>query len=224
MPTLRCTLCCAALLAASLASQRTTRAGDPGARAPATRLVPELEWVSTVATVMVPERRTRMETYTECRMICETVVRDVTVMVPHSEVRHGTRTICKPVPVETTKVVRKDVGHWDTKGCVDCYGCKQTCQVWMPQIVSEEVPVTVWQPRFVEEPHSYDAIVCRGEVKQITERVAKPVYETKTREVSYYVTVPKQVEIRVPACSLAPRKITFSPPNCAADNIAGDYR
>jgi hypothetical protein len=178
------------------------------------RLVPETTMVTCNTTVMVPERRTSTQTFNVCRMTFESVTTPVTVMVPHTEVRQGTRTVCKPVAVQVTQTVCKDLGSWQTKSYVDRCGCAQTCQVWAPNIVTEQVPVTVYKPQFVEEQFNYTAVVCRPETRNITRQIAKPVVETKTQEVSYIVPVPKQVQREIPQTTYRPvteqRNVNFT--------------
>ena len=115
--------------------------------------------------------------------------------------RQGTRTVCKPVQVQTTQTVCKDMGGWDTKSFVDCCGCTRSYQCWVPNVVTEQVPVTVWKAQMVEEPYTYQVVTCRPEARQVTRRVAKPVYETMTRNVTHTVAVPKIVERQVPQTS-----------------------
>ena len=157
-------------------------------------MVPETQMVSCTSTVVVPERRTAQQTFTTCRMTFETASRQVTVMVPQMETRQGTRTICQPVAEQVMQTVCKDAGQWQTQSYVDRCGCTQTCQIWMPNIVTEQVPVTVYKPQFVQEQFQYQVSVCRPQQQTINEQIAKPVYETQTREVSYFVPVAKQVE------------------------------
>ncbi len=163
----------------------------------ACRLVPETKVVNCVKTVVVPQRKTWTENYMACRMTFETVERDVTVMVPHREVRQGVRTVCKPIPTQVMKTVCRDLGQWTTKTYVDHCGCEQTCQVWAANIVTEQVPVTVLKPQFVQEPFQYDHIVCRPEVRHVTQRIPRPIYEAESRQVSCVVPVCKQVEQQV---------------------------
>jgi hypothetical protein len=164
----------------------------------ACRLVPETNLVNCQKTVVEWQRRSWTENYTACRMTYETAQQQVTVMVPHRELRQGVRTVCKPVAAQVMQTICKDVGQWTAKSYVDCNGCTQNCQVWQPNIVTEQVPVTIYQPRFVEEPYQYDEIVCRPEVRNVTMQIPKPVYEAKTREVSCAVPVCRQVPVQVP--------------------------
>ena len=158
------------------------------------RMVPETQMVNVTQQIVVPERRTATQPYTVCRMTYESVARQFTVMVPQTETRQGTRTVCKPIAVQEMQPVCKDMGQWTTQSFVDCCGCTQTCQVYVPNIVQEQVPVTVYKPQFVEEAFTYQVVTCRPEQRTVTEQVAKPVYETQTREVSYVVPVAKQIE------------------------------
>ena len=168
------------------------------------KLLPETKDVACHMTVMVPEERKQTVAYTECRMTFEDVVRNVTVMVPHTETRQGVRTVCKPVQVQEMQTICKDMGKWATKTYVDCCGGTCTCQVWVPNLVTEQVPVTVYKPQFVEEPYSCEVVVCKPELKQVTMRIAKPIYETKTREVICTVAVPRFVERKVPVTTCRP--------------------
>src|SRR4029079_18387222 len=159
-----------------------------------------------------------------------------------TEMRQGVRTVCQPVAVQETQTVCKDMGTWGTQSYVDCCGCTQTCQVWMPNVVTEQVPITVYKPQFVQESYTYPVVTCRAEQRTISEQIAKPVYETQTREVSYVVPVAKQVErqvpqttfrqvtenkvvnytvmvpqrverqVTVPVCTMVPRQVTYAVP------------
>lgn len=170
----------------------------------ACRMVPQTEMATCRMTVMVPERRTRAVSYTACRMTYADVPRSVTVMVPHKEVRQATRTVCKLVQTQVTKSVTRDAGGWGTKSFVDCCGCTHECQVWMPNLVTEQVPCTVFKPQLFQEPCTVETVVCRPEERKFTERVAKPVYETVTRNVSCTVAVPKVVEKQVARTTYRP--------------------
>lgn len=215
------------------------------------RSIPETTFETCLETVMVPQQRFKTVSYTACRMTFETVTRPITVMVSHAETRQGTRTVCKPVQSQELRTVCRDLGQWTTKSYVDCCGCEQICRAWAPNVVTEQVPVTVWKSNYVEEPYTYTDMVCRPETRQVTEHIAKPVYETRTREVAYLVPVPKQVErrvprttfrqvteektvnytvmvphhiertVRVPVCTMIPKEITYTVPACPPCNRCG---
>jgi len=210
------------------------------------RMVAETQMVNCSTTIVVPERRTAMKTFTTCHMTYESAARQVTVMVPHAEMRQGVRTVCKPVASQEMQTVCKDMGQWTTQTFVDCCGCAGTCQVWAPKMVTEQVAVTVYKPQFIEEAFEYQEVVCRPELRTINEQIAKPVYETQTREVSYFVPVCKQVErqiprttfrpvteervvnytvmvperverqVQVPVCTLVAKQVTYSVPACGS--------
>jgi hypothetical protein len=170
----------------------------------ACRLVPQTETAMCRTTVMVPEQRTRPICYTAHRLTFEDVTRDVTVMVSHKEVQQTTRTICKLVETQATRAVTKDVGGWVTKSFVDCCGCSHDCNVWQPKLVTEQVQCTVFKPQLVEEPCTIEKVVCRPEVRQFTQRVAKPVHETITRNITCTVAVPKVVDKQVTRTTYRP--------------------
>jgi YTV len=170
------------------------------------RMVPETQMVTCKSTICVPEQRTATQNYTVCRMVPETVSRQITVMVPQTETRQGTRTVCRPVAVQETRTVCKDMGHCETRCYVDCCGCTRTCEVWVPNIVTEQVPITVYKPQNYQENFNYQVTVCHPEQRTITQQVAKPVYETRSRQVNYTVPVAKQIERQVPQTTL--RQVT----------------
>jgi hypothetical protein len=71
-------------------------------------------------------------------------------------------------------------------------------------MVSEQVPVTVYKPQFSQVPYNYEVVVCHPEQRTVTHQIPRPVYETRTREVTCVVPVPKQVERQVPHTTLRP--------------------
>jgi len=208
------------------------------------RLVPETQMASCIETVLVPERRTVMKNFTTCRLTVENVARQVQVMVPHVEMRQGMRTVCRPIPVQQMVTVCKDLGQWATTRYTDCCGCTHSCRVWMSKMVTEQVPVTVYKPQYSQEPYEYQVVVCRPELQTVNVQVQKPVYETQSREVSFYVPVPKQIErqvprttlrevvedrvvnytvmvphqverqVTVPVCTMVPKQVTYVVPSC----------
>lgn len=158
------------------------------------KMVAEKVEVKKMVTVMVPETKTRTEEYVVCTPEWKEVSRDVTVMVPTTETKSGVRKVCKPVMVTETRMVCKDEGAWQCKSYVDNCGCTRTCKVWVPSIVKMEVPMTVCKMTMVEEPYTCEVTVCKPTVKTITEKVCSYKRETKSREVSYTVCSPKEVE------------------------------
>ena len=158
------------------------------------RDVPEVRNVKRLLPVLVPEEQTVTETYEECRLIEEEVNREVVVWQPHAEIQEGTRTISRPVMTPESRTILKDVGGWSEKRWVDAHGCRRTCRVWKPKIVEEPVALTLPKLEAVQVPYREDAVVLKPETKTVTERVCRPVVETKTREVTHTVCAEKLVE------------------------------
>ena len=65
-------------------------------------------------------------------------------------------------------------------------------------------------PFFITVP----GVVCRPEVRNVTVQIPRPVYETKTREVSCVVPVCKQVAAQVPVTTyrkvMEPRVVNYT--------------
>jgi hypothetical protein len=158
------------------------------------RDVPETRTVKRQVPVLVPEEQTETETYTECRMVEEEVSRDVVVWQPHAEVQEGTRTTSRPVLASETRTILKDVGGWGQRQWVDAHGCRRSCRVWRPKLVDVQITLAVPQLETLETPFREDTVVYKPETKTITERVCRPVVETKTREVTRTVCVEKLLE------------------------------
>ena len=158
------------------------------------RDVPEERTVTRLVPVIVPEEQTVTETYEECRLVEEEVDREVVVWQPHAEIQEGTRTTSRPVLVEQTRTILKDVGGWGVRQWVDAHGCRRTCRVWMPKLALEQIALTIPELETVETPFRDEAVVLKPETKTITERGCRPVVETKTREVTRTVCVEKLVE------------------------------
>jgi hypothetical protein len=113
-----------------------------------------------------------------------------TVMVPHQVARQGVRTVCKMVPETSMRTVTKDCGHWTTctvrvpsrcGGCGDCGSCYQTIckRMWVPKIVTHQVPCTTYRPRYSQIPYTYHCTVLKPEARVRTMRVCD--YKTEMR-------------------------------------------
>jgi hypothetical protein len=167
------------------------------------RLVPTPQTI----TVMVPETRTRTVNYTVCRPTWREEEVEYTVQVPHREVREGVRQECRLVPVTVQRTVCRDQGSWqqvicDVPSCghPGCNACchRQFCRnVWVPNIVEEQVPVTVHRSEVVEVPYQYHVTVCRPETRTRVVRIPEMVEEQQSREVQFTVCVPQEREITV---------------------------
>ena len=158
------------------------------------RLVPDTRQVPRMETVMEPVQRTRTVSHVVCTPSWQNVNRNIVTMVPQTVTKQGFDVVCKPVMVQTTRTVCRDAGGYATKCYTDACGCPQSCQVWVPNIVQEQVPVTVCKPQLYKVPITYNVTVCKPQVQSVTERVCKPVFSTQTEQVPYTDFVPKQVQ------------------------------
>ncbi|MEX2173768.1 MAG: hypothetical protein WD872_05355 [Pirellulaceae bacterium] len=169
-----------------------------------TRMVSETTMVSRPYTVMVPVQRVRTEHYTVCRLEYEEIADSETIAVPYTEMRQGVRTVCQPVLATEYMAVCRDAGYCDTRSYTDCDGCVKTYQVWVPNVVEEQVPVQVMRPQMVEVPYEYPVTLCRPETRHFTRTAARPRYENRTRDVAYTVAVPQMRERQVPHTTSRP--------------------
>ena len=89
--------------------------------------------------------------------VWENVERPYTVMVPHQQWHVGQCMVCRWEPVQTTRPVCVDRGHWEevvvgmVPMCHPCDPCHTvcrplTCRVWKPCLVQEQVPCTTFRP------------------------------------------------------------------------------
>jgi hypothetical protein len=154
--------------------------------------------------VNVPVWETRQQTYQVQVPVRRQVAQNVVVQVPHREERQGTRTECRVVPVNETRTVTCDNGHWENhnvnvpcdgsqcggggwfgwrnRGCCEdeCCGTMTVCnRVWVPNVQTKEVQVTVYKREVSEVPYTYTEVVYRPENR--TKMVTVCDYETRTR-------------------------------------------
>ncbi|HUG66966.1 MAG TPA: hypothetical protein VMM76_04395 [Pirellulaceae bacterium] len=180
------------------------------------RQVPEMREVTENFTVMVPQQRTGTQNYVVCRAVWSEVEQPYTVSIPQTETRTGVRNVCRPVQAQETRTVTRNVCAWEDvpcdgscggystvvqKGDVDAAqkdavqksaGCGSTHRVMRNQIVTEEVPVTVWKNEMHQEEYNYNVTTYRPEARTRMVRVCNYVYEKQSREVTYMVGVPEQ--------------------------------
>jgi hypothetical protein len=220
------------------------------------RCVPEIHQVKQKVTVMVPQVRMREVKCMVPVAVWDEVEQPYTVCVPYQVKRTGTRTVCKPVQVQEMRTVCRDEGHWEQMSCYQpaacglfaCCGCVPmvccTQMVWVPNIVQEEVPVTVCKYEYSEEPFEYietcykqetqmrKVKVCRYEqreqVRQVPYTVCVPqerecvrnvcTYKmvTEERMQKYTVMVPQQVQkqVTVMKCQMVPKQVCYKVPVC----------
>ena len=192
-----------------------------------TVLVPEQRTKMVQYNVCRPVVKEVEQQYTVCVPQWREEPRQYTAWVPVTETRQGVRRVCKTVTEEVVKTVCVDRGHCETQmvevpclprrcglfGHRGCGGCccqpstTTVCQkVWVPNVVEEQVTVTVCKPQIVEEPCEYTVTVCKPEVRTCTVRVCDYKQEVRTmkccvttyetdvvqKEVAYTVCVPQQ--------------------------------
>ena len=95
-------------------------------------------------------------------------------------------THCVAVQETCTRCV--DRGHWECRPapcCCNCCGCCQTIRCWVPNCVTETVPVTVNKLETVQVPYTYQVQCCRPETRSCTVKVCH--YESQVRTCSYQV-------------------------------------
>lgn len=187
--------------------------------------VPVYDLVDKTYTVMVPTTETRTGVRKVCKVEQSTEMRTVTV----DEGQYVTET----VEVPCTTVCRVGLlarcrlhrgcgcgcgGCCVNDGCsdcgaTDCCGCEpQTttvCQkVWVPKLVTKEVPVTVCKQIVVDEPCQYNVTVCKPVTKTCKVRVCRYETQTRTRMVRL---CDYKTEIRTRTyqeCTLVPQEVT----------------
>ena len=158
------------------------------------RRIPEVRPVRVVSTVMETRSALRTVSYPVVIPSWRTVTREVTVMVPHTEVRQGVRTVAKPAQETVMQTVCRDVGHYECRTYTDCCGCVHTCRIWVPQTITEQVPVTVCRVEYEQVPFEYPVTVCKPEVRTYQDRVCDVRVEMRTAQVPYTYCVPRPVE------------------------------
>lgn len=190
----------------------------------ATVMVPEQRTKIVQYTVCRPVVHEVERQFTVCVPHWREEPRQYTVMVPHVEKRQGVRRVCQTVTEEVVKTVCVDRGHWETQmvevacaprrcglhGRRGCGSCCRTCcytttvcqKVWVPNVVEEQVTVTVCRPQIVEEPCEYLVTVCKPEIRTCTVRVCDWKQEVRTMRcpVTTYETDVVQKEVAFTVC------------------------
>lgn len=165
---------------------------------------PVFETHSREVQVQVPVWETRQQTYQVRIPVRREVAEQYVVQVPHREQRQAMRTVCRTIPVKETRTVTCDNGHWEMqtieapcdgcgggwfgrrRGCCadDCCGTQMACRrVWVPQVETKRVEVTVYRPRMEQVPYTYTQVVYRPETRTRTVSVCDYRTESRTRDV-----------------------------------------
>ena len=158
------------------------------------RNVPQTREVKRMVTQYVHVPKTRTENYVVCTPTWKEVTKDVVVNVAETVTKNGVRRVCRPTIVTETRTVCRDMGAYECRSYVDCCGCCRTCQVWVPNVVKQDIEVQVCKHEVVEEPYSYNVTVCKPVTQTKTFKVQEMVRETKSRDVNYTVCEAQQVE------------------------------
>ncbi len=195
------------------------------------RRVPYQETVTQAYTVMVQKTQMKRIVETVYKPVMHTVNQQYTVMVPHCEQRQGVQHVVQCYPVQETRAVCVDRGHWETRevqvpcggypvrcggcagygyyggsygrgACGTCGGCG-TCP---PPTVTR--CVRVWVPQIVQQQVAYTVmkqqLVARPYTYNVT--VCKP--ETRVRQVQVCERVAEQVTRDVPVTICVPEQRT----------------
>lgn len=134
--------------------------------------------------VQVPYREKRQGKRTVTEQVWNEVDQQYTIHVPHNEVRKEKVTVWRSVPVQLSRKVCEDQGHWEDRPvqpapcqvavapCGSCAPCQPACQpvactqkVWVPKIVEREVPYMVNECKPFEEEREVHFTVCKPEVQ-----------------------------------------------------------
>jgi hypothetical protein len=183
--------------------------------------------VKVCKTIEVCEPRTCQ--VTEYQKVCKTrtcnvkVCKTVQVVEPRTCTtyqksvvqKQGFRTVCRKVPHVEYKTVTKDCGHWENQcvqtGCKtirDECGCCVTVptyrnkRVWVPNCVTQTVPVHTCRTETVQEPYTYCETICTPITKTENVTVCKTIEVVEPRTETYYECVPvtKTVTHNVKVC------------------------
>lgn len=169
--------------------------------------VPVVRDVEKKYTVMVPVARDVQKDYFVQVPIWENVQRQYTVVVPHQELRTATRTVCRDVPSLEKRLITRDLGHFATAchdvatTCCSCRSCNPCCtttltpvckKIWVPNVVQEEIDVTVCRKECANEQFQYSVTVCKPETRVETVKVQKLVTEKRSETVRVHDLVPEQ--------------------------------
>ena len=205
--------------------------------------VPETRKVTKHYTVMVEQKRTRIEKYCVMEPFTRNVTHKYTVMVPHTErrkgfrtvrrpvvrnvtktytvcvehieTRHGTREVCRIVPVKRLRTVCEDQGHWQ-----ECVVRRRVhCGCGRPHTHGCAVPrraQLVWVPRIVRKQVE-ETVMTRQMVREpctYQVKVMRPETRTCTVQVCEYECVQEPCEYTVTVCRPETRSKTVQVQDC----------
>jgi hypothetical protein len=158
------------------------------------RRVPEVRPVRVTFTIMETKSEMRTISYPVNIPSWRTVTREVTVMVPYTEMRQGVRSVPREVQETVMQTVCRQIGHYECRSYTDCCGRVHTCNIWVPQTITEQVPVKVCRVEWDQVPYEYPVTLCKPEVRTVQDRVCDVRVEMRTAQVPFTYCVPRPVE------------------------------
>ena len=201
--------------------------------------------------VMVPFKRAKIVRSVIRKPIYSYETRTYTKMVPCVSMQPSTRMVSQPYVACEMKTVCEDKGHWERRlKVINCGPCKTMtvcCRVWVPCLVTKQVPVRVCRTRQVEVPcmvpvTTYQPKTCcktvrimnyheehRTRTKYFTDyRIdtrEEPCTITTCHQVpeqhteTYTVCVPYTITKQVPVrvCRMVPTVVSVPTPTCCCD-------
>jgi hypothetical protein len=189
--------------------------------------VPEQREVEYTVTIMERQNRSRTEYFTVNRPVQREVQQHYTVTVPYTEQRQATRLVSRLVPVQLTRTVCEDQGHWEERPCetqqqVVAYrgdiaaegdACAPACGAQPCADACETAacaPATtrVWVPNIVrrEIPYTQMQVKCEQQPYEFTVNLCRQ--EQRTRNVMVTEYVQERQSREVPFTVMVPRQVT----------------
>lgn len=188
--------------------------------------------VQQTCTVMVPKNVVKQGVRKVCKRVPVQIMQEVC-----KDMGHWAEQPC-PVPSCSAGCgVRVGCGGCGPVGCGGCgvgggcgvacapAPCVSTCKVWVPNIVKEQVPCTVWKTEVIDEPFEYTVTICEPQTVVKTVQVHDVVKEPVTKEVTYTVCEQqiqeKQVEVCTYECVSEPKviQVTVMVPQTIVKNV-----
>ena len=146
-------------------------------------------------TVLVPRKDVREGVRKVRRTVPVTETRTVVKDQGHWEEQEVTVPVVRHAAFRARRMARRARKLGCCTPCVDpCQVCEvtQVCKVWVPDLVEEEVEVTVMRHEVVEEPYEYVVLKHEPEVRTKTVKVCRTELEERTKEVRRKVMVPEE--------------------------------
>ena len=146
----------------------------------------------------------------------ENIPRQYRVKVPVQVMKKGKRTIPKQIPRTKYQAVKRDTGRWvttvttiptyeieaDRCGCSTCCPKTRTVRktVWQPNIVTSQIPYTVYETVKQEVPYEYPVLEHRFQTRTRMEPVTRFRTEPRTAKLTVFgwepTTATKTVTVR----------------------------